>query len=256
LTSKEDIFLKNDCGREKPEKKQIAQIGLRSEPSLPRRHVPFWISEEYAVLPELVEDILEQFKVRPEVDAFACNGNQQFARWWGPGSLEHEDAFTCDWGKELLWANPPFSLLQRVVQKIVKDAAHIVLVVPVWPRKDWYQEAENLSILTLSCPAGQQVFQLQGKKCKETKWAVEAMLICAHEKVCDVKDLQKNNSKKFSSRSQEEEKVPPPSPPLANKVLTTKAAKRKARRSKLEAARQKKQIEPRPGAEARCPVMC
>ena len=164
LTSKEDLFLKKDCGREKPEKKQIAQIGLRTEPSPPRRPVPFWISEEYAVLPELVEDILEQFKVRPEVDAFACNGNQQFARWWGPGSLEHEDAFTCDWGKELLWANPPFSLLQRVVQKIVKDAAHIVLVVPVWPRKDWYQEAENLSILTLSCPAGQQVFQLQGKK--------------------------------------------------------------------------------------------
>jgi hypothetical protein len=46
------------------------------------------------------------------------------------------DAFAQAWGgvDQLLYINPPFHLMGRVVQKIRDEKANCVLIAPVWPR--------------------------------------------------------------------------------------------------------------------------
>ena len=55
------------------------------------------------------------------------------------------DSFSYDWGQlkqsedHLLWANPPFVLLDKVVAKLSREPCTIVLVTPHWEdRSSWH----------------------------------------------------------------------------------------------------------------------
>ena len=48
------------------------------------------------------------------------------------------DAFTIEWAKLNFYAFPPFSLIQRCVQKIQMDQATGILVAPLWPTQTWF----------------------------------------------------------------------------------------------------------------------
>ena len=66
---------------------------------------------------------------RPDLDAFASLHNAQTDQFWS----EAEDAFSKSWDRPVpLWANPPFSLLPRVLAKIRRDGAHMLLLCPEW----------------------------------------------------------------------------------------------------------------------------
>ena len=100
-------------------------------PPLKFGHEPArWVACEYAVRSEVVEQIALHFGQKPERDAFADARNARFERWYGPGSIDGEDAFEKKWGKELLWINPPFDLFNKVHDKIQSDKAHAILIVP------------------------------------------------------------------------------------------------------------------------------
>jgi hypothetical protein len=68
-----------------------------------------WATEDYAVTPSLVEEILRQFDVgRPQVDCFATEQNKRFPQFWSTTDSQ----WTTPWGMShhgLLWMNPPFS---------------------------------------------------------------------------------------------------------------------------------------------------
>ena len=101
------------------------------DPTLKFGHEPGrWVACEYAVRKEEKEKILQYFGVTPQIDAFASAENALFERWWGPGSTLGENAFLQDWSKELLLLNPPFDVMDRVLDKIHKEKAHALLVVP------------------------------------------------------------------------------------------------------------------------------
>jgi hypothetical protein len=67
-----------------------------------------WLTEKYTVRQEFVEDLVERFGAKPDLDAFATAEDRRFPRWWGSGSSEATDAFSKPWGGGLLlWMNPP-----------------------------------------------------------------------------------------------------------------------------------------------------
>lgn len=47
-------------------------------------------------------------------------------------------AFTLDWSGMSFYAFPPFSLILRVLQKMIRDKAEGILVVPRWCSQPWY----------------------------------------------------------------------------------------------------------------------
>ena len=76
-----------------------------------------------------------------EVDLFASRLTNQCRRYfsWRPDPYaEATDAFLQDWTSIKGFANPPWSLISRVLTKTRSQRADVVLVAPVWKAQPWY----------------------------------------------------------------------------------------------------------------------
>ena len=77
----------------------------------------------------------------PEIDLFATRVNTKCAKyisWFPDPSATAIDAFTLNWAKYYFYAFPPFSLISRVLQKIMNDKATGIVVVPQWKTQPWF----------------------------------------------------------------------------------------------------------------------
>lgn len=77
----------------------------------------------------------------PDFDLFASVQNAKcthYASWKLDPDAEVIDAFTFSWNNLKFYAFPPFSLICKVLQKIISDKACGILVVPQWPAQPWY----------------------------------------------------------------------------------------------------------------------
>ncbi len=62
------------------------------------------------------------------------------------------DSFSQDWGKLPLWMNPPFSRLGEVVDKVRRDEAHCIMVVPDWGWAQWHKQLMLMTQRSLIIP--------------------------------------------------------------------------------------------------------
>ena len=145
-----------------------------------------WRSQDYAVQPERVRLIVEKLQVQPTVDAFSAEKTARFERFWGPGSSEAADAFTQSWSSEVLWANPPFALLHKVLAKVIKDEAHAVVVLPEWPNKSFFALAKKLEIASVRFGCDVGIFERHGRPLKSMRWNVQAIFVCGNRAKCPI----------------------------------------------------------------------
>ena len=75
------------------------------------------LTESYTVTEDMRNTIVAWAGITPTVDAFASAKNKRFPRHW-------KDAFQEDWSSEILWANPPFSRMPEVIDKICLEMAN------------------------------------------------------------------------------------------------------------------------------------
>ena len=89
-----------------------------------------WINEDFQLDPPLFEwAVRELNSPTPRVDVFASRSNTLLCQWWS----KQDCALTHPWGGPVpVWANPPFSLLARVEEKILREGANILLLCPEW----------------------------------------------------------------------------------------------------------------------------
>ena len=84
------------------------------------------------------------------IDLFASRLNAQlecFVAWKPDPLAQHVDAFSLNWGKfKLAYIFPPFSLLQRCLQKVTSDQAEAVIVAPHWPTQVWFSRMASMLI--------------------------------------------------------------------------------------------------------------
>jgi len=96
-----------------------------------------------------VFNILSDCFVKPDIDLFASRLNYQlkpYASWLPDPEAYCIDAFTIDWSRHIFYAFPPFSIINRVLQKIELDQATGILVVPDWPTQSWYPMVWRLAL--------------------------------------------------------------------------------------------------------------
>lgn len=78
------------------------------------------------------------------VDRFASPLNTHCPRFnprlYAPGT-KAVDAFTVPWAGENNWVNPPFSQVERVINKVVDERATATVIVPVWVAQPWWAPA-------------------------------------------------------------------------------------------------------------------
>lgn len=98
------------------------------------------VDTEWELSDSAYSDIIQKFG-NPEFDLFASIQNQKckrYASWKSDPHSEVVDAFTFSWKNLYFYAFPPFSLISKVVQKIIADKAEGILVVPYWRSQPWY----------------------------------------------------------------------------------------------------------------------
>jgi len=98
--------------------------------------------EQVLLNPKVFKQAIKQLKFKPSVDLFASATHHQLHRYYSkdfdPVSLG-QDAFKFDWLAEAApYANPPWTLIPRVLRKVIQDRVRLMLVVPEWPNAPWY----------------------------------------------------------------------------------------------------------------------
>ncbi len=92
---------------------------------------------------------IEQEFGKPEIDLFASRLNAQLDRyvtWFPDPHAESVDAFTLDWGTLSFYAFPPFCLISKCLQKIIRDKAMGLMVVPNWPTQAWFPSLKSMLV--------------------------------------------------------------------------------------------------------------
>ena len=103
---------------------------------------------EWQLKPGIFLKIIDIFGT-PEIDLFACRLNNQLPKYvsWkpDPGAC-HVDAFSFSWSGMFVYIFPPFSLLNRCLQKLEKDQTSALLIAPVWPTQVWWPRLLSLLV--------------------------------------------------------------------------------------------------------------
>ena len=92
----------------------------------------------------LSEGIFEEICARwgtPDVDMFASRLNAKLETYvsWEPEPENWKtDAFSFCWKEMFIFCFPPFTLLPRVVRKIIRDGTRAIVVAPSWPAQPWH----------------------------------------------------------------------------------------------------------------------
>ena len=100
----------------------------------------------------------------PEIDLFASRLNNQLPKYvsWKPDpGATHVDAFSFSWSDSFVYIFPPFSLLNRCLQKLEKDQTLALLVAPIWPTQVWWPRLLRLLVATpLMLPQNKDLLML------------------------------------------------------------------------------------------------
>ena len=99
------------------------------------------LDAEWKLNSNFLEQALEELDFLPEMDLFASRLNFQFANYVSykpdPDAVA-VDAFSFSWKDINFYAFPPFSILHRVLKKVLMEKAQGILVVPDWPTQVWW----------------------------------------------------------------------------------------------------------------------
>lgn len=97
------------------------------------------IETEYSLSTTAFTKIVERFG-QPDIDLFASYSNNKCSKYisWkqDPGSYA-VDAFSTLWSS-FFYAFPPFTIIGKVLSKIIKEGAEGIMVVPEWKSQPWY----------------------------------------------------------------------------------------------------------------------
>jgi hypothetical protein len=77
----------------------------------------------------------------PQVDLFATYENRklpQFCSLFPHPQAMYQDALAVSWDNMFAYAFPPLAILSQVLHKIARDKVTVLLVAPMWTRREWY----------------------------------------------------------------------------------------------------------------------
>jgi len=102
----------------------------------------------------------------PEIDLFASYINRQlplYVAWLPEPEATSIDAFSLTWNRKFFYIFPPFSVVGRVLKKILKDQTKAILVLPHWPSQPWFPLLKTISTETMIIPPNQMNLRLNHK---------------------------------------------------------------------------------------------
>ena len=84
-----------------------------------------------------------------QVDLFATLFSAQLKRffsWRADGEAEATDALSQNWSTTWGFAHPPWCLIARVLMKVQREEATVILVAPLWRTQSWFPSLLNVLV--------------------------------------------------------------------------------------------------------------
>ena len=104
---------------------------------------------EWALNPQIYQDAIAHLGQTPDIDLFASRLNYKCKLYVSyqpdPGAFAI-NAFHLSLDSLNFYAFPPFCIIQQVLQKIRKDSATGLIVVPYWPTQAWWPVLTNMLV--------------------------------------------------------------------------------------------------------------
>jgi len=141
-----------------------------------------FITEEYAVKMRYVREILQEFGLREDEvhEAFASQANHRLGSYW----TKDDNSFQKVWSNLQVWINPPFTLMDKVVLKLLSDEVQCAVVVaPVWRSQMWWPVLNQLGERFIDYNTGCHFFEVFDEKDNQMKdagtlrWPVRVFLV-------------------------------------------------------------------------------
>ena len=106
------------------------------------------LDAEWMVYPSIFKQVCSTFG-EPDIDLFASRINAQsscYVSWRPDPHAVAIDAFNMQWQNIKGYAFPPFSVIPRLLQKIRRDKARMILILPIWPTQAWFSVALRVNV--------------------------------------------------------------------------------------------------------------
>ena len=143
------------------------QIALRVRQGKTATNAIFRIfkKESYTLVEDWKKKSLQELEVPKQqinIDLFANHNNNQEALY----CTRQNNAFWYSWselsnfGENILWANPPFSQLDKVMTKLaMEENCKMVIVTPNWQGDYWMRILEKISLRQTKLPADANLYK-------------------------------------------------------------------------------------------------
>ena len=101
----------------------------------------------------------------PQIDLFASSLNAQvdnYVSWFPEPGVSQHNAFTFSWQHLKPYVFPPFNLIGKVMNKILKDQVeNAILIFPFWKAQSWFPLVlENISSFPVRLPRHKDLLTL------------------------------------------------------------------------------------------------
>ena len=103
---------------------------------------------EWMLKKHIFETICDTFS-KPDIDLFATRINTQLPLYfaWKPDPEALAiDAFMQPWTDKYCYIFPPFRVIGRILQKVAREEAEVLLIAPVWPTQSWWSAALMMAV--------------------------------------------------------------------------------------------------------------
>ena len=104
---------------------------------------------EWMLHKSIFERAVAHFQFHVDIDCFATRLNAQHAKYcsrYPDPFATHIDGFSFNWGTKNCFVFPPFSVIQRVIQKVQIDQATVLAVFPHWTTQAWWPDLQHLLV--------------------------------------------------------------------------------------------------------------
>lgn len=149
-------------------------------------------STEWMLKKDIFQRICRHF-FHPDIDLFASRYNNQtdcFVSWFPEPGATAYNAFSIDWGQYRPYMFPPFNLISKVINKVVKDKVEkAILIFPLWKSQSWFPLLlENICCLPVRLPRHKDLLQMpqDGKEHPLAK-KMKIIAVVVSGKRCNVK---------------------------------------------------------------------
>ena len=130
--------------------------------------------------PNIFSEVCQELKFRPTVDMFASAELHQLPRYCTRDRSDQYaykiNVYSWKWTNERAYINPPFKSIPKILGKIIADKAQVMMVIPYWPKSEWYWKWKRLKVNSLILDEPIYLSQ-KGKLRTKPPWMTEIGLL-------------------------------------------------------------------------------